>query len=205
MLKAKPLFVSILCLLCLSSITAVSTAKSQVSSSSISINADGSVEPSTAPIEVIGSVYTLTGNITGSVLVHRSNVVIDGAGYALQGDGGTGIDLTNNLTSYPSPNEICNVTIENLNILNFNYSINGDGSSYNTFYHDYIGSTTKNDENEVLVYWNRGGYNITQCTVAGTIGVELSNGNSITENNLSGMLLQLVGNETIDKTTGVIT
>ncbi len=51
------------------------------------IRADGSVEPSTAPIQRNGNVYTLTGDIHGSIVVERSNVVIDGAGFTLQGTG----------------------------------------------------------------------------------------------------------------------
>jgi hypothetical protein len=161
------------------------------------IHPDGSVT-GTENILQNGNYYFFINNITGSIIVQRSNIILDGAGYTLEGHGGTGIDLTNNLTAYPSPDEIQNVTIENMNILNFNWSINGHGSSYNTIYHDYIGSTTNETQSGILVYWNRGGYNITHCTISGTIAIELSSWNSITENNLSGMLLQVVGNETID-------
>ena len=51
------------------------------------IRADGSVEPSTAPIQRNGNVYTLTGDIRGSIVVERSGIVIDGAGFTLQGTG----------------------------------------------------------------------------------------------------------------------
>jgi hypothetical protein len=87
--------------------------------------------------------------------------------------------------------------------MNFNFSVNAHGSSGNTFYYDYIGNTTNNVQGGILLYWNRGGNNVTHCTISGTpwaIGIELSNDNSITENNLSGgILLQLAGNEIVDR------
>jgi len=52
----------------------------------IYIKADGSVDPSTALIQRVGNVYTLTANIVDRVIeVQRDNVVIDGAGYSLTG------------------------------------------------------------------------------------------------------------------------
>ncbi|HUK84315.1 MAG TPA: hypothetical protein VLU95_00485 [Candidatus Acidoferrum sp.] len=168
-------------------------------STNIYINTDGDIV-GTNNIQRNGNLYVLTGNISGSIEVQKSNIIIDGAGYALEGYGGTGIDLTNNLTQYPSPLEIQNVTVENLRIMNFNFSINAHGSSGNTFYYDYIGNTTNDAKSEILLYWNNGGNNITHCTIMGTIGIELSSGNSITENNLlGGILLQVVGNETVDR------
>jgi len=167
--------------------------------SNIFITSDGSVA-GTNNIQRNEDLYVLTGNISGSITVQKSNIIIDGAGFTLQGHGGTGIDLTNNLTQYPSPNEIRNVTVKNLRIMNFNFSINAHGSSGNTFYYDYIGSTNYDTKSEIVLYWNSGGNNITHCTIMGTIGIELSNGNFITENNLlGGTLLQLVGNETFDR------
>jgi len=193
----------ILVLLSFPCTTGILFIKSEFVTSAVSIDSDGNVVPSSAPIEHSGNVYTLTGNISGSLSVHRSNIVIDGAGYALNGYGGTGIDLTNNLTEYPSMHEIRNVTVENLGIIDFNFSINARGSSQNTFYNDYIGNTTNNVHGEVLLYWNAGGNNITRCTIIGTpyaIGIELSSGNTITENNLVGsILMQFAGNETVDR------
>lgn len=54
----------------------------------ITINADGSVSPSTAPIQVIGSIYILTSDIDGSITVNRNNMVFDGNGYTLTYFGG---------------------------------------------------------------------------------------------------------------------
>jgi parallel beta-helix repeat protein len=93
----------------------------------IYIRSDGSVVPSTAPISRVGSVYTLTGNITEHVIeVQRDNIVIDGAGYALEGIGGfyageRGIALTGR----------GNVTVKNMEIKKFGYGIYLSNSSNN--------------------------------------------------------------------------
>jgi hypothetical protein len=58
----------------------------------IYIRADGSIDPPTAPIFSSDSItYTLTGNINADadgILIQRDNIVLDGAGYTLQGGGG---------------------------------------------------------------------------------------------------------------------
>jgi nitrous oxidase accessory protein NosD len=53
----------------------------------ITIKADGSIDPSTAPITQDGNIYTLTGDVSGSITVEKFNIVLDGAGYTLQGNG----------------------------------------------------------------------------------------------------------------------
>jgi len=73
--------------------------------SPIYIRADGSVDPSTAPILRSGDIYTLTDLIYTSALngivIERDDMVLDGAGYTLEGTGdNTGILFygRNNLT-----------------------------------------------------------------------------------------------------------
>jgi len=52
----------------------------------IYIRADGSIDPSTAPIQRNGELYTFTGNIINqSLVVERDNVTVDGNGFTLQG------------------------------------------------------------------------------------------------------------------------
>jgi parallel beta-helix repeat protein len=52
---------------------------------SVTINADGTIEPATAPMQRIRETYLLTGNV-GSITVKRSNIVLEGAsGYMLPG------------------------------------------------------------------------------------------------------------------------
>ena len=56
-------------------------------SSGICIKADGSVDPPTAPIQRVGDLYTFTDDIWTPIMVQRSNIIIDGNGYALRGSG----------------------------------------------------------------------------------------------------------------------
>ncbi len=53
--------------------------------SDITMNPDGSVTPSTAPIQQTGDIYTLTSEINGSITIERSNIVLDGNGQILNG------------------------------------------------------------------------------------------------------------------------
>ena len=200
--KIKPVFFPILCILCLSSMASLSTVKSQISFSNVSINADGSIEPSTAPIEVMGDVYTFTANISGSVAVHRSNIVIDGAGYTLYGNGSTGIDLTNDSTKIPSPQNIWNVTIENLAMLGFHCGIDTCGGGNDTISNDYI-VTSMNGSAAAISFWACSGNTVSYCSLIGETAVcmQLSScDNTITENNIAGSVwLEIAGDETVDR------
>lgn len=51
----------------------------------IVINADGSIAPSTAPIQQRGDNYTLTGDVVGSIIVRTNNIVFDGSGHNVSG------------------------------------------------------------------------------------------------------------------------
>lgn len=51
--------------------------------SPIYIRRDGSVDPPAAPIQRVGNTYKFTGNINNTIEVQRSNIVIDGNGFAL--------------------------------------------------------------------------------------------------------------------------
>lgn len=54
----------------------------------IRIRADGSIDPPTAPIVTFDYVtYVFTDNVYDSITVERSNIVLDGQGYTLQGTG----------------------------------------------------------------------------------------------------------------------
>ena len=57
------------------------------------IRADGSVE-GTDKIYRVGNLYIFTGNIGDSIVVEKSNIIIDGNGFTLQGTGsGFGVYL----------------------------------------------------------------------------------------------------------------
>jgi parallel beta-helix repeat protein len=87
----------------------------------ICIKAGGSVVPSHAPISSVDNVtYVLNASI-GSLVVERDNIIVDGAGYTIQGPGydpctwwdGTGVNLVGRE----------NVTVKNLEIWGFLYGM----------------------------------------------------------------------------------
>jgi len=107
--------------------------------STIYIRADGSVE-GTDKIQRDGNVYAFTGDISidsgdCGIEVDRDNIVIDGAGFALQGTAAyisRGIDLSSR----------SNVTVKNMEIRNFMDGIYLVPSSNNTITGNYITANT---------------------------------------------------------------
>lgn len=51
----------------------------------ITINSDGTISPASSPIQLTDRTYTLTGDITGTITVCASNIVLDGEGFTLWG------------------------------------------------------------------------------------------------------------------------
>jgi len=84
-------------------------------SGTIYIQPDGSVDPSTAPIFSLDKVtYIFEDDVNDSVVIRRSNIVIDGAGHVVEGNGtGKGFTLSS----------IRNVTIRNTAIKGFEYGV----------------------------------------------------------------------------------
>jgi len=157
--------------------------------STIYIRADGSVE-GTDKIQRDGNTYTFTGDVFDSIVVEKDDVVIDGAGYTLQGDGNeNGITL----------GDTDNNTVKNLKLTNFNIGIVVMGS----------------DNNEILdntITDNFRGLDLTASennTVSGnyiannTDGIALENvynsifGNIITNNSNFGIFLNGAGHNNI--------
>jgi len=147
------------------------------------IRADGSVEPSDAPISTVDNVtYTLTDNIVGNVpylsiaiFVQRNNIVVDGAGYTVQGTGkeqSIGMLLDGR----------SNVTIKNMTITTFWYGIRFSSSSNNSI----VGNNITNNGYGIYVDYSSNnsivGNNITANT---WYGIELyySSNSSISGNN----------------------
>jgi parallel beta-helix repeat protein len=90
----------------------------------IQIQADGNVQPPTAPISSVDNVtYKLTDNIVAdfipveecAIIVRRDNTILDGAGYTLQGGGINGGENSQGIDLYASSN----VTIQNMEISGF--------------------------------------------------------------------------------------
>jgi len=81
--------------------------------SGVRIESDGTVN-GTSDIQRDGNLYTLTSNIEATLVVLCDNIVIDGAGYTIHGQGtSSGIFLQGRT----------NITIKNLQINNFQYGI----------------------------------------------------------------------------------
>ncbi len=54
----------------------------------IYIRSDGSLEPTSVPVQRAGNVYTFAGDLANCTLeIQRSNIVVDGAGRFLEGNG----------------------------------------------------------------------------------------------------------------------
>jgi parallel beta-helix repeat protein len=124
---------TILCLLSVSSTTRfIQVVKAD--GETVYIRADGSIDPPTAPIYTADNItYTLTGNITtnanaSAIVIERSNIVVDGALYTVQG---TGVDYSY-LSRGICLRGIANVTIRNMVIKAFSYGIWLDYSPFCT-------------------------------------------------------------------------
>lgn len=81
----------------------------------IYIRTDGSIDPPAARIFTVDNgTYTFTDDIYDQIVVERSNIIIDGNGYALQGSGGGNGFYGNGIS---------NVTMKNTKITGFEYGI----------------------------------------------------------------------------------
>jgi peptide/nickel transport system substrate-binding protein len=164
----------------------------------IYIRADGSVEPSGSPISTSDNVtYLFTGNISSSIYVQRSNTLVHGNGYTVQGSGsGVGIDLDG----------VANVTVEDTRVVGFEWGFYVTNSMLpnsilqNTLIGDQYGifvSLAHNNiisGNDVINSSNYGVYlsystnntvfenNIETCYVG--VGIKSSSNNSFYHNNL---------------------
>ena len=95
----------------------------------IYIRNDGSIEPAASPIKRAGEVYKLTGNVVlYTIEIQRDNTVLDGAGYAIQGNSSRikGYDDGNNGLIIAGRK---NVTVKNLNFEIGDTGIRISGSS----------------------------------------------------------------------------
>jgi len=133
----------ILMLLFTSMLTSIfMTQPAKAADGTIYIRADGSVDPPTAPILNVENVYyTFTDNIYDRIVVERDNIVVDGAGYTVQGPGsGYGIHLSGR----------SNITIKNMIITLFADGIRLDNSSGTVIY----GNRITNNGNCGILSWS---------------------------------------------------
>lgn len=161
------------------SLIAVHDAESQ-STGAIFINGDGSVS-GTNKIQRNGYLYTLADNIYDSPLVVQCNtIVIDGAGFALQGAGGWGTPGVAGTEATPAINLTCsNVTVRNFKILGWEVGVLGAYNS-NTISNNNITGT----ERAIAVYADN--YDVTGNYLANSIcGVRIKgNNNRISRNQI---------------------
>jgi len=158
--KCKPKIVkgamlALLLLCAISFASSVQPVKSQYSGS-VYIRSDGNVDPSTAPIQRVGDIYTLRETFVGNITIEKDNIVVDGDGYTVQG-----MAIGNDVTIGVDVSFRSNVTITNLQIRSF---VNG--------------IHLLNSSNNNLI-----GNNITE-NVDG-IRIDNSTGNSIVGNNIT--------------------
>jgi parallel beta-helix repeat protein len=126
------------------------------------INIFGVINPSSAPIQRNGNIYTFTADINDDIQIQADNIIVDGAGHTVQGAGtGTGMTIGN----IPDLPTVYNVTLKNLrinifgggillrnclncNIVNVNVTvISNDGisiyrSSNNSIIENHVGAQT---------------------------------------------------------------
>jgi parallel beta-helix repeat protein len=183
-MKLESAFLQVfLMILVVSSSTALGVQRVEASGT-VYVRADGSIDPTGAPISTVDNVtYTLTGNITSDgdgIVVERDNIVVDGSGFAVEGTGATfsnGIYLDRR----------SNVTIQNANITTFDYGIgfsyssnnriSGNNIANNTWHGIFLASSSNNSIS---------GNTITNSSICGIHLIYSSNnginGNTITNN-----------------------
>jgi parallel beta-helix repeat protein len=161
----------------------------------IYIRADGSIDPATAPVSTVDNVtYILTAPVQGSLVIERDNMVLDGAGYNVEGDG------TGNGTTLAGTN---NVTIRNLSVENFTIGFLLSSSSGCTV----MENNATNDNYGILLLSSIDN-NVSDNSVSGKyetngyFGIQLENSsdNTISANNVADNLLNVWFDSSSDNT-----
>jgi parallel beta-helix repeat protein len=146
----------------------------------IYINADGSIAPSTAPIQRVGSYYRLIGSISAisdGIIVQTNNITLDGNGYAIQGaqaQNSRGLDLSGRTS----------ITIKNMQVYGFPFGVWLNYSSNNKLSGNNLGN---NDDGILLEYSSNNnilGNNVTANSACG-IRLDVSSNNTICGNSLT--------------------
>jgi len=175
-----------LTLLLLSMLTLAFNIQPIKATGTIYIRADGSVDPPTAPIGSPDNVtYTFTDNIYDSIVVERNNILVDGAGYSVEGPAlESGISLA----------ERSNVTIKNMEIKAFDIGIHLSYSSNNSISGNNIANNFVG-----ISLWGSSNNSISRNKITGNywyaIELVLSSNNSFYHNNFVENSIQV---ETLD-------
>ncbi len=176
----------VLTLLLASMLTLAFNVRPVRASGTIYIRPDGSVDPDTASIQRDGDTYTFTDDIYDSIVVERSNIVVEGATYAVQGTGvwlSRGIDLSGR----------SNVTIKGVEITGWDYGVYLSYSSNNSVSGNNV---TSNFAGILLSYSSDNNFSVNNITENSHDGIMLYGSphntisrNNIAENNRDGIML----------------
>jgi parallel beta-helix repeat protein len=99
----------------------------------ITINADGSISPSGAPLKKCGKTYSLTDDLNGGIHVYCSDIILKGKGYVIDGSGsGYGINLA----------QVKGCTVKGMDIDDVSYGIYLDQGGGHKIYHNTIDDST---------------------------------------------------------------
>jgi hypothetical protein len=135
----------------------------------ITINADGSVNPSTAPLEQAGNVYSLTNDINGTITVNNNNMLFDGNNHRLS---------VSSIFSYGiTLNDVSNVIVAN-------FAITGGAKGID------IRGTANTVTNNTITDADNGIYSLSQPTAA--IALTDASSTIITGNKLESSQVGLV-------------
>ena len=177
----------VLSLLVISTLTLAFNIQPVKAEGTIYIRADGSVDPPTAPISSADNItYNFIEDIVtnGSIIIQRDDIVVDGAGYTLQGtESEEGIYLSDR----------SNVTIRNIEIKTFGCGILLYNSSNNSIYGNKIANNTFGIQ--LLSFSksnNVSGNNIIDNAMGAWLGSSSNNTisvNNVTNNNYWGIVL----------------
>jgi parallel beta-helix repeat protein len=159
----------------------------------ILIQANGDVSPASAPIQRVGSHYTLTANLDGYCLVMEcSNVVFEGAGFASVGQAnkGEGISLQG----------VTNVTVQGLTVEGFDSGIDLEYCSNCVLQNNnlvdngvgiYLTDSSNNTIQQNGIKNSGTGIIISSCTETNIVD------NTVTENSYDGVALSYNSDQTV--------
>ena len=88
----------------------------------ITINSNGSISPSSAPISINGNIYTLNQDIFGSITIEKGGIVFDGAGHSINASSSFAALTTQ---AYPPlyGNYVSDIVIKNVIVCQARYGI----------------------------------------------------------------------------------
>jgi parallel beta-helix repeat protein len=175
-----------LALVLLASLFVINVGNSEAQSFlAITVLSDGTVSPAGTPLVANGTVYTLMGNVFGSITTQKDNVIFDGGGFTLEASSSSnGVDL----------NGRNNVTVKNFNIKSATHGINLNYSWANSIlqnnvtssqYGIYLSNSCGNNLSRNIVSSNTEGIRL---TISSTNNALIEN--QVSQNRFTGLLFE---------------